>query len=203
MTTIDLGALGEDECLEFASEFIDLSNRFAQDCVQRAEGNPLFLEQLLLSTKNDKSENIPGSVQSIVLARIDHLSIDNKQAFQAASVLGQRFSLDVLRYLIDDAEYDPEDLIVHFLIRPIEGDYIFAHALVWESVYSSLLRVRRTELHERAATWFSKRDPLLYAEHLERAGNPAAANAYIEAVRSQMQLFHFEDALLGCITTLM
>jgi len=195
LTTIDLGALGEDECLEFASEFFDLSNRFAQDCVQRAEGNPLFLEQLLLSIKNDKSENIPGSVQSIVLARIDHLSINNKRAIQAASVLGQRFSLDVLRYLIDNSEYDPEDLIMHYLIRPTEGDYIFAHALVWESVYSSLLRVRRTELHEQAATWFSKRDSLLYAEHLERAGNPAAANAYIEAVRSQMQLFHFEDAL--------
>jgi len=197
LTTIDLGALREDESFELAGEFFDATNRFAQDCVQRAEGNPLFLEQLLLSTKDDNSEEIPGSVQSIVLARIDHLSLNDKQALQASSVLGQRFSLDVLQFLIDNTSYDPEGLVTHYLIRPMESDYIFAHALVWESVYSSLLRVRKTELHERAAKWFSKRDPLLYAEHLERAGNPAAANAYLEAAYSQMQLFHFEHALLS------
>jgi len=195
LTAIDLGPLREDESFELASEFFDATNRFAQDCVQRAEGNPLFLEQLLLSTKANNSEEIPGSVQSIVLARIDHLSLSDKQSLQASSVLGQRFSLDVLRFLIDNDEYDPEDLVTHYLIRPMEADYIFAHALVWESVYSSLLRAYRTDLHERAATWFSKRDPILYAEHLERADNPAAANAYFEAARSQMELFHFERTL--------
>ena len=77
----------------------------------------------------------------------------------------------------------------------MEDDYIFAHALVWESVYSSVLRGLRKELHERAAEWFSEIDSLLYAEHLERAGSTLAANAYVEAARAQMQLFHFEQAL--------
>jgi tetratricopeptide (TPR) repeat protein len=53
----------------------------------------------------------------------------------------------------------------------------------------------RKELHERAAEWFSEIDSLLYAEHLERAGSTLAANAYVEAARAQMQLFHFEQAL--------
>jgi len=195
LTTLDLGPLREDESHEFANEFFVATNRFAINCVQRAEGNPLFLEQLLLSAKDEKSEDVPGSVNSIVLARIDRLSLNDRQALQASSVLGQRFSLDVLRFLIDNADYDPEELVSHYLIRPMEDDYIFAHALVWESVYSSVLRGWRKELHERAAEWFSEIDSLLYAEHLERAGSPLAANAYVEAARAQMQLFHFEQAL--------
>ncbi len=195
LTTLDLGPLREDESHEFSNEFFVATNRFAINCVQRAEGNPLFLEQLLLSAKDEKSEDVPGSVNSIVLARIDRLSLNDRQALQASSVLGQRFSLDVLRFLIDNADYDPEELVSHYLIRPMEDDYIFAHALVWESVYSSVLRGRRKELHERAAEWFSEIDSLLYAEHLERAGSPLAANAYVEAARAQMQLFHFEQAL--------
>jgi len=195
LTTLDLGPLRDDESYEFANEFFVATNRFANDCVQRAEGNPLFLEQLLLNAKDEKSEDVPGSVNSIVLARIDHLSLNDRKALQASSVLGQRFSLDVLRFLIDNSDYDPEELVSHYLIRPMEDDYIFAHALVWESVYSSVLRGWRKELHERAAEYFSEIDSLLYAEHLERAGSPLAANAYVEAARAQMQLFHFEQAL--------
>jgi len=195
LTTIDLGPLQQEESMQFANEFFDINSSFVQDCVARSEGNPLFLEQLLLNTKDNKSQDVPGSVQSIVLARIDHLVAYDKLALQASSILGQRFSLDILRFLIDNADYNPDELIEHYLIRPLEGEYIFAHALVWESVYSSLLNVRKKELHEKAANWFSKKDPLLYAGHLERAGNSSAARAYLEAAKSQMQLFHFEPAI--------
>jgi len=195
LTTIELGPLREEESLEFAEEFFDASNRFAQDCISRAEGNPLFLEQLLLSTKDKECKDIPGSVQSIVLARLDHILSYDKQALQASSILGQRFSLEVLRFLIENADYDPEGLINHNLIRPLEDNYIFAHALVWESVYSSLLRGRRKELHEKAAEWFSNKDPLLYAEHLSRADNPNAPKAYLNAAHSQIKSFHFEPAI--------
>ena len=195
LTTIDLGPLRKEESLVFADEFFDTTNRFAQDCINRAEGNPLFLEQLLLSTKEKESKEVPGSVQSIVLARIDHLLTNDKQALQASSILGQRFSLEVLRFLIDNADYDPGELIKHYLIRPLEDNYIFAHALVWESVYSSLLRGRRTELHEKVATWFSNKDLLLHAEHLDRADNPTAPKAYLNAARSQIKSFHFDPAI--------
>ncbi len=195
-TILDLGPLKEDESYEFANKFFVAANNFTHECVRRAEGNPLFLEQLLLSAKDEMSEEVPGSVNSLVLARIDHLSLKNKHALQASSILGQRFSLNVLRFLIDDDEYNPDELVTHYLIRPMEGDYIFAHALVWESVYSSILRKRSKELHERAAQWFSDKDPLLYAEHLEHANNPAAAKAYAEAGRSLMKIFHYEHALL-------
>lgn len=197
LTIFDLGPLREDESYELVNNFVHSTSNFTMECVRRAEGNPLFLEQLLLSAKDDSTEDIPGSINSIVLARVDRLSVKNKQALQASSVLGQRFSLEVLRFLIDDPEYDPEELVIHYLIRPIENDYIFAHALVWEGVYSSVLRRRKKELHERAAAWFSEKDLTLYAEHLEHAQNPAATRAHIEAARSLMRSLHFENALLS------
>jgi hypothetical protein len=57
--------------------------------VQRAEGNPLFLEQLLRNVREHGDGDVPASIQSLVLARIDRLPPADKQAVQAASVLGQ------------------------------------------------------------------------------------------------------------------
>lgn len=195
LTTVDLAPLREDEALALAGGFVDATNRFALDCVRRAEGNPLFLEQLLRSAEaSEEDEAVPGSVQSIVLARVDRLSAADKQALQAAAVLGQWFALEVLRFLLGDAGYRPDGLIAHHLIRPSGGEYLFSHALIWESVYSSLLHARRRELHLRAAGRFAEKDPALRAEHLDRAGDPAAPAAYFEAARAQMRLFHFEKA---------
>jgi class 3 adenylate cyclase/tetratricopeptide (TPR) repeat protein len=195
LATIDLRPLRREESLAFAAEFVDVSNRFASNCVERAEGNPLFLEQLLHSALASEKENVPGSVQSIVLARVDLLPPADKRALQAAAVLGQRFSFDVLRHLVDDESYDGETLIARNLIRPRVGEFLFSHALIWESVYASLLRERRNELHLRAADWFSSVDPSLYAEHLGRADDPRAPVAFLEAARVQTEQLHYEQGL--------
>jgi tetratricopeptide (TPR) repeat protein len=86
-------------------------------------------------------------------------------------------------------------LIEHYLVRPVGEGFLFAHALVQEGVYGSLLRTRRRELHMRAADWFADRDPVLRAEHLDRAEDPAAPGAYFEAARMQVAEYHFERAL--------
>ena len=80
ITTIDLGPLRDDEALALAGGFVEATNRFAQRCVERAEGNPMFLEQLLRSLEDGDEDDVPGSVQSIVLARVDRLSADDKHA---------------------------------------------------------------------------------------------------------------------------
>ena len=92
LTTIDLSALRRDDAMALAAEFFDATNQFAMSCVERADGNPLFLEQLLRSAETATKDSVPGSVQSIVQARVDALEPHDKQAILAASVLGQRFS---------------------------------------------------------------------------------------------------------------
>ena len=91
--TIDLGPLRRDEALSLAGSFIDATQRVALACIERAGGNPLFLEQLLRNAEEGTADAVPPSIQSLVLARMDRLASSDRQAFQAAAVIGQRFSL--------------------------------------------------------------------------------------------------------------
>ena len=171
--TIDVGPLMTADSVALIAEFIDVSDPLAEGCLERAAGNPLFLEQLLRAAKEGSVEKLPDSVQSLVIARVDRLSARDKRALQAASVVGQRFTAELVRHLVHDDQYRCDELVAHSLIRA-EGDgYLFSHALIQEGVYSSILKRERAKLHEAAAHWFSERDLVLRAEHLDRAGNPA------------------------------
>ena len=76
-----------------------------------------------------------------------------------------------------------------------EGEgYLFSHALVQESVYSSLLKRQRRALHQRAAGWFSE-DLALRAQHLDYAEDNGAPRAYLEAAREQARQYRYETAL--------
>jgi class 3 adenylate cyclase/tetratricopeptide (TPR) repeat protein len=194
LMTIDLAPLREAEALELAEEYLETSNHFALTCIDRAEGNPLFLEQLLRSVQETGEENVPGSVQSLVQSRMDRLDPLDRSALQAASVLGQRFALSALQHLIESSRYDCARLVEHFLVRPLGEDFLFAHALVREGVYSSLLRARRKELHRRAADWFVEQDPVLRAQHLDRAEDAEAGQAYLEATRAQAAQYDYARA---------
>ena len=194
LMTIDLAPLREAEALELAAEFLESNNRLALTCIERAAGNPLFLDQLLRSAREAGDEDVPGSVQSLVQARMDRLEPGDRMALQAASVIGQRFALDALRHLIGEPQYNCSKLVENFLIRPQGEDFLFAHALVRDGVYSSLLTARRQDLHRSAADWFLERDPILRAEHLDRAEDPAAAQAYLDAAQAQVGQFHYERA---------
>jgi tetratricopeptide (TPR) repeat protein len=192
---MDIGPLRPDEALSLAGEYFDLNNRFVMSCVERAEGNPLYLEQLLRNADENADEAVPGSVQSIVLARMDSLEPLDRQALQAAAVIGQRFSLELVRHLIESPSYTCAGLVEQYLVRPRDDDFLFAHALVRDGVYSSLLTSRRRELHRRAAEWFGERDLALSAEHLDRAEDPDAPLAYAEAAAFHVGLYRFERAL--------
>ena len=194
LMTIDLGPLRPQEATVLAGAYLDASADFAQRCIERAAGNPLFLEQLLRHAEQSSAAGVPGSVQSLVQARMDQLDAQDKQALQAASVFGQRFVLEALRHLIDDPDYNCALLVRRFLIRPVGDDFLFAHALIRDAVYDSLLRARRRELHLRAAAWFVERDPVLYAEHLDRAEHPNAPQAYLAAARAQAADYRYERA---------
>ena len=195
IVTWDLSPLRLEESVSLVSGFIDASDDLARRCIERAAGNPLFLEQLLLGVKENTSGNIPDSIKSLVLARMDQLPDDDKQALRAASVLGQRCDPDSLRYLIAQPTYEFKGLVEHNLMRPEGSLYLFAHALIQEGAYASLLKRHRLELHKRAAEWFSERDLGLNAEHLDRAEDDSAAQAYLQAAREQSGLYRHQRAL--------
>jgi tetratricopeptide (TPR) repeat protein len=194
LTTIELGPLGQDDALAMARALTGAEARVEQ-MVDRAAGNPLFLEQLVRHAEANDDVAVPGTVQALVQARVDRLDAQDRLALQAASVLGQNFPLAALRHLIAEEEYDGANLVSGALLTRA-GDYCaFAHALIRDAVYASLLRARRRELHRSAAEWHASRDASLRAEHLDRADDAGAPLAYAAAAEAQARLLRFERAL--------
>jgi class 3 adenylate cyclase/tetratricopeptide (TPR) repeat protein len=193
VVTIDLSPLASVDALTIARQFID-ADAFAAQCVERAGGNPLFLEQLLRGAGDLTDGRLPASIQSVVLARTDLLSARDRRAIQTASVLGQLFSLSHLRILLQEPQYSCDILVRSVLVRPAQNGLVFAHALVREGVYSSLTHARRRELHRAAAAIFID-DPVLRAEHLDRASDSEAAHAYCIAAKTQASLFRQDQAV--------
>ncbi len=193
--TIDLSPLRREEALSLAGSFVDATQRVALACIERAGGNPLFLEQLLRHAQEGTADAVPPSIQSLVLARMDRLTPSDRNALQAAAVIGQRFDLALLRHLIGAPDYVCDSLIGNALVLSEGEDFLFAHALIQEGAYSSLLRSRRRDLHRRAAEWFAGQDQLLYAQHLDRADDERAPRAYLEAAAAQRAGYHLDAAL--------
>ncbi|MBV9521858.1 MAG: adenylate/guanylate cyclase domain-containing protein, partial [Alphaproteobacteria bacterium] len=73
--------------------------------------------------------------------------------------------------------------------------FLFAHALIQEGAYSSLLRSRRRALHLQAAESFAGQDPTLYAQHLDRAEDARAPRAYLAAATVQRGAYHTDAAI--------
>jgi class 3 adenylate cyclase/tetratricopeptide (TPR) repeat protein len=195
LVTLDVGRLRPEEALAFAGSLFDRDRSFVRACVQRSGGHPLYLEQLLRSAKETDGASIPDSVESAVLARMDVLEPKDKRALQAASVLGQRFSLDALRAVVENPQYTCAGLMDHHLVQPEGEEFLFAHALIQEGIYASLLTGRRRELHRRAADWFAGKDLVILAEHLDRASDPQAPHAYLAAAKTQAAAYRNERAL--------
>jgi class 3 adenylate cyclase/tetratricopeptide (TPR) repeat protein len=193
--TLDLQPLPDAQARALAHALGVPGEAALDEYVQRAGGNPLYLEQLLRNAASGSQESLPGSIQSIVLARLDRLSARDRRALQAASVLGQVYSLALLRHLLDDADYRCDVLVAEHLVREIGEEYLFAHALVWEGTYLSLLTEQKRDWHVRAASWFAQRDPALTAEHLDRAQDEHAPQAYLTAARAELAAHRPDRAL--------
>jgi class 3 adenylate cyclase/tetratricopeptide (TPR) repeat protein len=166
----------------------EVSGELEDFVLEKAEGNPLFIEELIkaLLEGNDlkKEEHrfslsrrvseiqIPDTIQGIIAARIDRLETPLKRVICTASVIGRTFPLSILQAIAEGTE----DLKAHLLkLQELEFiherslfpeiEYEFKHALVHEVAYSGLLLARRREIHERAAHAIET----LYADRLEEA----------------------------------
>lgn len=194
LTTLDLSPLPDSQAQRLAASLAAPDTPFVHDCIRRAGGNPFFLEQLLLGGETD-TQQVPDSVQSLVLARLDLLPESDRFAAQAASILGQRFGLEALTSLLGDPDYRPDALLTQRIVRPEGNRYLFNHALLRDAIYASLLTSQRHELHRQAADWYRQRDPLLTARHLDLAQAPDAAEAYLTASQDAVHRFDFPQAL--------
>lgn len=195
LITLDLAPLPADDALELAVAQRSIDPTLLDSCIARAGGNPLFLRQLLLNADHLRTDTLPDSIFGIVQARLDAMASDDRTMLQAAAVLGQRFTTGALQHLLDDPAADLSRFLSEALLREDGPELMFAHALICDGAYASLLRSQRISLHRRAAAWFKDRDLALHARHLDRASAPEAEAAYLAAARQFTKNSEYDRAL--------
>jgi class 3 adenylate cyclase len=149
-----------------------------------AEGNPLFLEQLVAMRADDPGVRTPPTIQALLAARIDALPVRERRIIEAASIEGRGFHRGAVRALVEQkrsvdaalAALVDRELIRHD--RPEfagETGYRFTHILVRDAAYDLLAKRRRADLHVAYVGWLLGRDDRgsaadeIVGYHLEQA----------------------------------
>ena len=156
----------------------------------KAEGNPLFLEEVAKSLLEDgtlRREDgrvvlardldeiaVPDRIHDVLMARIDRLPEEPKRAIQIAAVIGREFVLRLLERIHEVGERASElvadlravELVYEKAMYP-ELAYMFKHALTHEVAYSSVLLQRRKQLHRAIGLAIEELYADRLAEHYE------------------------------------
>lgn len=195
LSTFDLAPLGAREAQQLADQFADVDPALRRRCVERAQGNPLFLTQLLASPGGE----LPDTLKHLVQARLDALAPAHRTALRTASVFGNRFELALLRAVLGDMDYEPEAAGRNSMVRRLApGQYMFVHDLVMHCIYESIEPDQVRRLHGEIAELYRERDPALSAQHLYRAADPSAFDMMLRAIRDKLASHQYEDALDLC-----
>jgi len=139
-----------------------LSEPTVTEILGKAEGNPFFLEELTRHVvehrQGGREGELPGTIQEVLMARIDRLPAEAKRLVQEASVIGRLVPHRLLTALWERPDVLERPLaelqrleLLHEETSGGEPIYVFKHALIQEVAYGSLLTPRRQSLHARVA----------------------------------------------------
>jgi predicted ATPase/class 3 adenylate cyclase len=169
---ISLKPLRDLESLDLTKEIIGVDQlpEFVEPLIlERAEGNPLYVEEIIKSleemdafktvrtvevTDDVDRIQIPMSIQDIIMARIDRLPEEQKVALQMAAVIGREFPYKLLEQ-IEEVKGTTTDALGHLVDTELlyqtqfypDFSYMFKHALTHEVAYNNLLTSKRKAVH--------------------------------------------------------
>ena len=140
----------------------------------RAGGNPLFLQELVTSSRAPEDEALPESVEAVVATRIDRLPPGDRALLRYAAVLGATFSADLVNEVLAEdpaASTDAEawDRLNEFVERDpySAGAFRFRHALFRDAAYEGLSYRRRGELHAKVGEAYERLEEQHAGEYSE------------------------------------
>jgi len=231
-TEIRLQTLSADESGELVDSLLrisDLPLDLRTRIMQKSEGNPYFIEEvvralidqgLILQDENgthwhatdDGSDfDIPGNLQTLLVARMDRLAEEARRILQVASVVGRSFYYRILQRLVDFAmdELDQHLLslqrtqLIQEAARLPELEYIFRHALTQEAAYSTILLKQRRSYHRQVGETLERLfpdqldelAPQLAAHFSESRQADKAFTYYMVAGDNALRLFAITEAL--------
>ncbi|MGH3019978.1 MAG: adenylate/guanylate cyclase domain-containing protein [Gaiellaceae bacterium] len=165
---------------------LELDARARARVREAAEGNPLFIEQMLamLAEGGSTAESaVPPTIQSVLAARLDRLTPDERLVIEGASVMGRLFWWEALEVLLP-GELGPQlsgllmALVRKEMIVPErdaggrEHGFRFRHILIRDAAYAGVPQEARSDLHRRFAEWLDPRPgewDEIVGYHLEQA----------------------------------
>jgi tetratricopeptide (TPR) repeat protein len=212
LDSLAISGLGEEDVAALISSRSegDVPAGLVRSIVERTEGNPFFVEEVLRegAADGDALARIPESVKDLLLRRMRQLDDDCKRLLTFAAVTGHEFTLDVLESVSGAAP----DTLVETIERAIAahivdetasiGRFTFAHALIRETIYEQLSFTRRAQLHRLIGAAIESQEhdrPAELAYHFSAAGNVAKAYEYhsLAAVAAE-RMYAIEPTLSHC-----
>ena len=183
-SSLPLDPLSGEESARLVSFLLDvdeLSDSVRARILERSEGNPFFLEEILrhlidhglVVQENGRwraqtgigDVEIPDNVQAVILARLDLLSPEERRVAQRAAVIGRVFWDGALARLaaVDDLDdilrtLRRRELVLDRLSSSIGGqaEYMFKHILIRDVAYETLPRKERSRAHAGTAAWIEE-----------------------------------------------
>ena len=201
--------------------------------LKKSEGNPFFIEEVIRSLidsdlvyreddrwrarREIEDIDVPGTIQSVLLSRVDRLQAETRYVLQCASVIGRLFRYRLLSHLSQHergleehlSQLEERELIYEERSVP-ELEYAFKHALTQEATYQGVLERRRREFHHQVGegieTLYSERLEEYYGElayHYSRSADREKAVQYLigagdrcrQLYANQNAIRYFSEAL--------
>lgn len=183
--------------------------------MRRAQGNPFYLEELLnyvrdrgLDPSDIQNIELPDSLHTLILSRIDQLSEAEKTTLRVASIVGRLFRAQWLTGYYPELGLFPQvkaalDALSGLDITPLDSPepelaYLFKHIVTHEVTYESLPFATRARLHEQLARYLESADAPVetIAFHYGRSENKAKQMEYLRKAGEASQKNFANDAAL-------
>jgi class 3 adenylate cyclase len=180
-TAVMLDPLTTEESTALLDE-LDVPADARARIAEAAEGNPLFLEQMVAMLADEFPAEMPPTIHALLTARLDRLEPFEQSVLQRAAVVGKDFSRNAVVEL--SPEHERADVTATLfsltrkeLVRPDhsafadEDGFRFRHALIRDAAYAEVPKRVRAELHERLADRLDRQgaEGALVGYHLEQA----------------------------------
>jgi class 3 adenylate cyclase len=208
VTTVTLGRLNRHESAALVRRLAPsgLPDQIIEQIVARGEGVPLFLEEItkaVLETGVDPVHpgervlegmlSVPLPLYASLMARLERLGPLPREIAQIGATIGREFSFELLAIVAQRAESELKESLARLVetgLMSQRGElprsvFLFKHALVQDTAYSTLLRGPRRQLHARVAQALEEAfpdtaasRPELVARHLSEAALPERAIVY-------------------------
>jgi DNA-binding SARP family transcriptional activator len=183
---VTLEPLSREEAGTLVGELAEVAGDVRARVVEVAEGNALFVEQLLAyiteNADQDALDALPPSIEALLASRLDRLELEERVLLERAAVVGRDFTRGAVIQLSPPEQLAGIDGLLSTLLRKgfvradretasVDDRYRFHHALVRDVAYAGITKELRADLHERHGTWLDQRDGAaeIVGYHLEQA----------------------------------